>query len=222
MDFFLARLPAFKRLPADALERLSRAAALRRFAKGQAVFADGDAPRAVYLLKSGLLKAVKYSRREEPVVMELIAPGGLFGMIAVMDRKPYPVSAVCIRDSEAYEIPARAFEELLKTHADFSRAVYAEVGEHLRQSHALRAMAREPAFRRVAFILNLLSRNMGRDLAVRREDVAEMSGTTPETVIRTLAEFRRKKIVSSGWKKITVLKPEKLAELYSGSDGLPD
>jgi len=222
VDFFLARLPVFKRLPEGALERLSRTLALRRYAKGQAVFADGDLPRAVYLLKSGLVKAVKYSRREEPVVMEIIVPGGLFGMIAVMDRKPYPVSAVCIRDSEAYEIPADFFEEILKAHPDFSRAVYAEVGEHLRQSHALRAMTRESAPRRIAHILHLLSQSMGKELPLRREDVAEMSGVTPETVIRALAEFRRKKMIASGWKRITVLKPEKLKELYSGSDGLPD
>ncbi len=217
MDYFLARLPLFKRLPEDVLERLSRALRLSRYAKGQAVFMDGDPPKSVYLLKSGLIKAVKYSPREDPVIMEIIVGGGLFGMIAVLDQKAYPVSAVCIRDCEVYEIPAGVFEGLLKGHQDFSRAVYSEIGEHLRQSHALRAMARETVSRRIAYILHLLSNSVGKDLAILREDVAEMSGSTQETAIRVLAEFRRKKIISSGWKKISILRPEKLAALYSGS-----
>ena len=220
MDFFLARLPVFKRLPEKTLEELPRQLFLRRFNKGQTVFMDGDAPRSVYLLKSGLIKAVKYSRREEAVIMEIISPGGLFGMIAVLDHKPYPVSAVCIQDCEAYEISSRVFEELLKTHPDFSLAVYSEIGEHLRQGQALRAMGRESAPQRIAFILWLLSKSLGRDLAVRREDIAEMSGTTPETAIRILSGFRKKKLIASGWKKITVLKPEEL-ETYAPPPDIP-
>ncbi|MDE1976686.1 MAG: Crp/Fnr family transcriptional regulator [Elusimicrobia bacterium] len=222
MDFFLACLPVFKRLPEEALERLSRALALRRYGKGQAIFMDGDAPRAVYLLKSGLVKAVKYSRREEPVTMEIIVPGGLFGMIAVLDRKTYPVSAVCIRDSEAYEIPGRVFEDLLRTNPDFSRAVYSEIGEHLRQAHTLRAMGREAVSRRIAYILHLLAQSMGKELSIGREDIAEMCSTTQETVIRTLSEFRRKKLIASGWKRIVVLRSEGLEKLYSSPDGPPD
>ncbi len=216
MDFFLARLPLFKRLPEKTLEELPRKVFLRRFGKGQAVFMDGETPRSVYLLKSGLIKAVKYSLREEPVIMEIISPGGLFGMIAVLDHKPYPVTALCIRDCEAYEIPGKVFEGLLKTHPDFSQAVYSEIGEHLRQSQALRSISREPASQRIAFILGLLSKSVGKNLSIRREDLAEMSGTTQETAIRILSDFRKKKWIASGWKKITILNPEKL-EKYSFS-----
>ncbi len=216
MDFFLTSLSLFKRLPEKALKELSQKVFLRRFGKGQAVFMDGDPPHSVYLLKSGLIKAVKYSRREEPVIMEIISPKGLFGMIALLDQKPYPVTALCICDSELYEIPAKVFENLLKTHPDFSQAVYSEIGEHLRQSQALRAIAREPAPQRIAFILGLLSKSVGKDLAITREDISEMSGTTEETAIRVLSDFRKKKLIISGWKKITVLNPEKL-EKYASS-----
>ncbi|MHB2026139.1 MAG: Crp/Fnr family transcriptional regulator [Elusimicrobiota bacterium] len=215
MDFFLARLPLFKRLPNDALENLSRRFRLLRYPRGRAVFEDGDSPRAVYLLKSGLVKAVKYSPRDKPVIMEIIVPRGLFGMIAAMDQKTYPVSAVCIRDSEAYEIPRADFEELLKNHSDFSRAVYSEIGEHLRHSQALRALARESADKRMAYILYLLSMSVGKDIAVRREDIAEMTGATQETAIRVLSEFRRRKLIASGWKRISVLQAEKLKALSS-------
>jgi len=53
----------------------------------------------------------------------------LFGMIAVMDKKAYPVSAVPLKPTEAYRIPAGAFENLLRKHPDLSREVYAGVGD---------------------------------------------------------------------------------------------
>lgn len=213
MDYFLARLPAFRRLPPESLERLPQAFKLRRCGKGDVVFADGDPPDSVYLLKSGLIKAVKRSPSGETVTMQIVPPGTLFGMMAVLDRKAYPVTAVCLRDSEVYRIPTADFEDLLKRHADFSREVFSEMGEHLRQSQALRALSKEPAEKRIMYILWLLSGSVGAELPLLREDIAEMAGTTQETAIRALAGLRRKKLIASRWKSITVLQPEKLKAL---------
>lgn len=213
MDYFLASLPVFKQLPEGSLERLSQALRLRSYSKGEAVFHDTDAPESVYLLKSGLVKAVKYSPREEPVIMELIAPGGFFGMIAVLERKPYPVTAVCVHDSEVYRIGVADFEDLMKRHPDFSREVYQEIGRHLRHGQDLRALAKESAEKRIAYIVWMLSGLVGKDLPVLREDIAEMAGTTEETAIRALIALRKKKLISSRWKSITVLQPERLKAL---------
>lgn len=213
MDYYIARLSLFKGLPPSTLESLSRAFLVRRYRRGQTIFEDGDAPDSVYLLRSGLVKAVKYSPREKPVIMEIIVPGRLFGMIALMDRKAYPVSTICIQDSEAYRIRAPDFEELLNKQPRFSRAVYSEIGSHLRHAQDLRALHREPAGKRIAYILWLLSQSIGKELPIRREDVAAMAGTTHETAIRELAELRDKKLLSSRWKRITILDPARLKAL---------
>lgn len=216
MDFFLARLPAFKRLPEGALGRLAQALRLRSYRKGDAIFQDNDPPESVYLLRSGLVKAVRYSPREEPIIMEIIVPGGLFGMIAVLERKAYPVTTVCIQDSEAYRISVADFEDLMKRYPDFSREVYSEIGRHLRHSQALRALAKEPAEKRIMYILWLLSGSVGKELPILREHVAEMAGTSHETAIRTLVGLRKKKLISSRWKRITVLEPDQLKALSEG------
>lgn len=213
MDPFLAGLPAFKKLPAPELAALSSRLVLRSYRKGEAVFREGEPAAAVHLLRSGLVKAVKYSPSSEVASMEIIAPGQLFGMIAVMDDKPYPVSAVPLCASQAYRIPAGAFAALLSAHPEFSKHVYAAVGGHLRRSQSLRAMAGEPAERRVAHVLTVLTRSMGRTLTVRREDIAEIAGCTVETAIRALAQLRRKGLISSGWKRVTVLDAARLQRL---------
>lgn len=213
MDYFLARHSAFKRLTVAELEALQRVAPLKKYEKGESVFEEGSPPDAVHLLRSGLIKAVKYSPGVEPFAMEIITPGQLFGMIAVMDKKPYPVSAMPLKPVEAYRIPADAFENLLRKHPDLSREVYAGVGDHLRQAQTLRSLFKAPVEKRIAYVLSLLAVSMGRTLDLRREEIAELVGCTQETAIRTLIGLRKKKLIASGWKRITVLEPECLKAL---------
>ena len=212
-DPFLAGLPAFKKLPAPALAELGRKVVLRSYRKDEPIFEEGSPADAVHLLRAGLVKAVKYSPSSEISSMEIIGPGQLFGMIAVMDDKPYPVSAIPLSASKAYRIPAETFSALLAAHPEFSKHVFAAVGDHLRQSQTLRSLSAETVERRVAHVLLVLSQSMGAVLPVRREDIAEIAGCSQETAIRTLAAFRKQGIISSGWKRVTILDPRRLRDL---------
>jgi CRP/FNR family transcriptional regulator len=213
MDSYLAGLPLLKTLPNDALERLSQAFILRRYGKGETIFEEGSAADAAYFLRSGLVKAVKYSPAEASVLMELIVPGRIFGMLPIMDGKPYPVTVVCIQPSSAYRIRSVDFQDLMRRHAPFSRAVYAELGSHMRHSQNLRALSTQPAEQRIAYILWMLAGVAGTELRLRREEIAEMAGTTIETAIRVVGRLRDEKLLSAPWGRISVLKPESLLKL---------
>lgn len=212
MDSFLSRLAFLKGLSAADLARVSAAFILRRHAKGAVIFEEAGAADAVYLLKTGLVKTVKRSPKDEPVVLEIVVPGHLFGMMPALDKRPYPVDAVCLEDSEIYRIKSADCAELLRRHAPFAQAVFAEVGEHLRHSHALRSMVKEPAERRIAYILWMLSLNLGREMLLGREIVAEMAGTTVETAIRVLVRLRERGLIEARYKRIKVLKPDALRD----------
>ncbi len=212
-DSFLAGLPAFRGLPASVLAGLAPRLRLRKYRKGEPVFSEGDAPDAVHLLRSGLVKAVKHSPHSQLAAMEIIAPGHFFGMIAVMDGKPYPVSAVPLSPCEAYRFPAPVFVSLMSAQPHFSKHIYASLGDHLRQSQALRALASESVERRIAHVLCALAESMGDRLTVRREDVAEIAGCSPETAIRTLASLRKAGLISTGWKRVTRLYRRRLRKL---------
>ncbi len=213
MDPFLAGLPAFEKLPALALAKFSQRFVLRKYRKGEPVFEEGTPADAVHLLRTGLVKAVKHSPSSKISSMEIIGPGQFFGMIAVMDDKPYPVSAIPLAASEAYRIPSEPFTALLADHPSFSKHVYAAIGDHLRQSQELRALSSETADSRIAHVLCMLLKSMGDVLPVRREDIAEIAGCSQETAIRTLASFRKRGIISSGWKRVSILDPRRLRKL---------
>src|ERR1035437_10320230 len=124
MDAFLNQLPFMSKLPPPAREQAGRSFVLRKYEKGASVFEEGDAPEAVYLIRTGLVKVMKYSAGAEPVTMEIIVPGGLFGMAAVLDKKPFPVSTRTLSHAEVYSIPTHTFETMLKTYPAFSQEVF--------------------------------------------------------------------------------------------------
>jgi CRP-like cAMP-binding protein len=211
MDRFLQQSSAFKSLPADLLVSLFP----KKFAKDESVFNEGDSPDAVFLLKSGLIKTVRYTSHDQSSTIDFIVPGQMFGMIAVMDNKNYPVSTVAIRDAEIYRLPAALFQDFMNRFPEFRKDVFRQVGNHLRNSQALRTLMQEPVERRIAHILNYLSETMGHDIQLLREDIAAMAGCTASTAVRTIIEFRKRKIVQTGWKKLKIVSPEKLKALLS-------
>lgn len=212
VDSYLTGLSFLKGLtPADA-ERVSRAFILRRFSRGETIFSEGTEAGAAYLLRAGLVKMVKLSPKNDPVILEIVVPGHLFGMMAALDKRPYPADAVCLQDSEVYRIRAADFAELMRRHPPFSQAVYAEVGDHLRHSQALRSMVKESAERRIGYILWMLSLALGPEMRLGREEVAEMAGTTVETAIRTLGNLRKTRLIDARWKRIKILNPEALRD----------
>lgn len=197
--------PVLARLPATERARIIRECPRKRIPGGNTLFHEGDPPRAAFLVLSGLLKAVKYTPRHLVSAMDLIPPGRLCGVIALLDKRPYPLTVVALQNSEVLELPAALFDSLMVAHGAFAQSVHQEMGDHLRHAQTMRAMATEPVERRVAHLLSLLLPKTGSDVRLRREDIAELVGCIPETAIRVIADFSRRGILLTGWKRIALL-----------------
>ncbi|MBL8024677.1 MAG: Crp/Fnr family transcriptional regulator [Elusimicrobia bacterium] len=197
--------PVLAQLPATERNRFIQTCPRKQLTRGTALFHEGDPPRAAYLVASGLLKAVKYTPRSIVSAMDLIFPGRLCGVIALLDKRPYPLTVVALQNSEVLAMSASSFDSLMRAHSAFAQSVHQEMGDHLRHAQTMRAMATEPVERRVAHLLSLLLPETGAEVRLRREDIAELVGCIPETAIRVLADFNRRGILRTGWKRITLM-----------------
>lgn len=193
----------------------------RQFARGESIFEEGGPPEAVYLLSSGIVKGVKYSPKGEPFTMEIVFAGQLFGMLAVMDKKPYPISTVALKDCEVFWISAASFNQLMRTYPDFAAEIYAEIGNHIRFSQKMRSLFKESMEKRIAYVLSLLFDSLGDRIDFRREDIAEMVGCTEETSIRILMDFKRKKIIRAGRNRIEIADRDRLMKLIDSDPSFP-
>ena len=179
----------------------------------QDVYLEGDEPTRVYFVQTGRVKTVKTTDGGKELITGLYGPGEFFGYLTLLGHGPHPDSAVAVEESELVYIPQDDFTQLLWRNAEvsqhFIRLLAGRVSERETQ---LLAMAYSSIRRRVADTLLHLHAQAGPDGAIElaREDLAAMVGTAPESLIRTLSEFKQDGLVALTPKNIRVLEPEKL------------
>ena len=181
--------------------------------KKQDVYLEGDEPTRVYFVQAGRVKTVKTTDGGKELITGLYGPGEFFGYLPLLDHTVHTDSAVAMEESELVYIPQDDFTQLLLRNVEvgqeFIRLLAGRVSERETQ---LLAMAYSSIRRRVADTLLHLHAQAGPEggIQLSREDLAAMVGTAPESLIRTLSEFRQDGLVELTPKTIRVLETEKL------------
>ena len=197
------------------LDSLSADRKVHLLRKKQDVYLEGDEPTRVYFVQAGRVKTVKTTNGGKELITGLYGPGEFFGYLPILDHDAHTDSAVAVDESELVYIPKDDFTQLLLRNPEvgqqFIRLLAGRVGEREAQ---LLAMAYSSIRRRVADTLLRLhetgtATGDGR-IQLSRDDLASVVGTAPESLIRTLSEFKQDGFIEVLPKSIQVLEPEKL------------
>ena len=181
--------------------------------KKQDVYLEGDEPTRVYFVQAGRVKTVKTTDGGKELITGLYGPGEFFGYLALLGHTPHPDSAVAVDDAELVYIPQADFTQLLLRNAAVGQQFIRLLAGRVREREAqLLAMAYSSIRRRVADVLLQLQEQAGPDGSIQlsRDDMAAMVGTAPESLIRTLSEFKADGLIELTPKNIRILEPEKL------------
>jgi len=215
----LKRTDIFASLDSKELEGLAHLAVERRFAPDEFIFWEGQPAHWFYIVQEGQVKVSKYSPSGREFIVAFFTPGEMFGEVAVFQGKPYPASACAVGETRVVGIRRDDFLSFLATHPSVSLKIIHVLGERLRSAHTrLRDLAAERAEGRLANILLMLASKLGPTLPFTRQELADMTGLTPETTIRVMSRFRDRKIVRSGRGKTTILDEAALRRI---GEGLP-
>lgn len=98
------------------------------------LFREGDAPDAMYVVKSGKLAVVKTKNNSEIVLAE-IGPGSMVGEMAFFDNKPRSASVKAMKDSEVISLPYKALHAQFQNFPEWCKAIMRTVNEHLRSAN---------------------------------------------------------------------------------------
>ena len=200
----LRSTPIFSRLsPADrsAVAAVSR---VQDFAKGDLIFRQEDASEAIYAIVSGRVKVFKMTPAGKDLILEVFGPGDPLGAVAVYMNRPFPASAMALEDTTCVIIPRAAFFPLLETTPSLVRGLL--LGLTVRLVELTNRLAELTGGRiepRLARLFLKLAREMGRDerggrfipLALSRQELADMTGTTIETCIRIMSRWNKDALV---------------------------
>lgn len=218
----LAALPVFAGLSDRDWEKVGDFFSERQYQKDDYIFLEGEAPEALYAVKTGKVKVLRHSTDGKDVVLRMAGPGQLLGSVAVFDGGGYPGTAQAIEECSLLVIGRNDCLTLVSRYPVFALTVINDMGLRLRSSaEQIRSLAVERVEQRIARTLLKLGQTAGADtpegrvieLPLTRQDVADMTGTTVETAIRVMSKFRREELIFTRRGKVVLVDLDALQEI---------
>ena len=214
----LERVPLFSELSRQELERISRVSVARSFPAGVRVFHEGDHSDACYLVRTGDLRVTREHPDGRAIALATLGAGDIFGELAMLDGEARSASVETLTDCELLALPAADVRRLLADHPGISVKLIAALTKRLRETNervARQSFQTVPS--RVAGVLNQLiaeeSASAGRQgitIRMTQADLAQLAGTSRESVSRFLATLERAGVVRVGRGRVTVVEPRRL------------
>jgi CRP-like cAMP-binding protein len=194
----LRKLPLFADVADADLATLAEQCLIYQMPKESTIFEQGDPCDRVWIVGDGRVKIVYQDVDGREVILEMIEPGEMFGG-AVLFFPRHPATARTAEDSTLYSLSSEAYTRLISTHPEVALKLLRIFGQRHLSFMKTRTLIGERVERRMAHILLKLADRAGRPAAegtlvtipLSRQDLADMSGTTLETAIRTLSRFAR-------------------------------
>lgn len=218
-SWHLRALELFAGVPAADIQRLGEQVDSESFPAGAEIYDIGDLADRVYVVKSGLVKVACAAGGQRDLIVHLAGPDEIFGECGLTGVPTRENSATALSDVFAFSIDRRRLEEFLLRNPRVTLEVFRLIAERKRRADArLLEIATMDVRTRLASTLAALAKEYGRfegrsihiDVPLTQTDLAQLVGSTRETVSTLFNEFRRADQVSSQGKDIWVTDLEAL------------
>jgi CRP/FNR family transcriptional regulator len=191
-------------LPPSILKSLDAISSVATYPKAAVLFVEGQEPRGVFILCNGRVKLSGGSEEGKSLIFRIAEVGEIIGLPGTISNQPYELTAEALEPTQANFIRRDDFLLFLREHGDaalrvaetLSNIYYATCREvrYLGLSNsAAESLAR--------FLLDLIASkkpdngHVRASLTLTHEEIAQMIGSSRETVSRLFASFKRKKLI---------------------------
>ncbi len=194
----------FCNLSLSALQKLNEIKSTAVYPKSAMLFIEGQLPRGVFLLCTGKAKLFTSSREGRTVILKVAEAGDVLGLNATISNRPYELTAEMVEPGQANFIDRDALLQFLRENGEIavrlaeqlSRNYYSAI-EEVR----MLGLASSPS-EKLAKLLLSWSANAAKSadpshikMTLTQEEIAEIIGTTRETVSRLFSEFKKKQLL---------------------------
>jgi len=214
----LARVPLLSGLEPAELERIAQVAIPRSFPKGARVFHEGDRSDACYVIRSGEVRVTREHSDGRAIALATLGTGELVGELAMLDGGARSASVEALTEVELLAVAATDMKGLLERNAQITAKLVVALTRRLRETNErISRQSFQTVPSRVAGVLSQLvaeeNAEHGRDgvtIRMNQADLAQLAGTSRESVSRFLAVLERAGVVRVGRGRVTVLEPHRL------------
>lgn len=210
----------FTGLPSEDLDLISSFVIPKELAKGAYLFREGSASEGFYVVQRGAVNVHRVSATGKEQVISVFRAGQSFAEAALASAGGYPADARAIEDSTILLVPKADVLALLRNRPELALRMLGSMSQHLRVIVGLLddLTLKDVETRLANWLIKrcprpLPAQSVSIELDGTKRVLAAEIGTVSETLSRTFADFREKKLIRVAGKTITILDPKRLDKI---------
>ena len=220
---YLMYVPIFADLDDVTIQKIGSVGFSKKYSKDEIIFREDDPGSAMFVILTGKVKVVRTSNDGREVILTILSQYDFFGEMALLDGLSRSASVIATEESELFIIQREEFLNLLKLHPEISINLWQELTQRLRAADLkIKSLSLKDAEGKVATVLLQLAEEIGKikhgvveiDKLPLQQDLANMAGTSRETISRTLHSFAKKGYVELDGAKLKILNFDKFRDSY--------
>ncbi len=204
----LRKVPLFSQLAPSDLERVSEISRERAYPRNSVILFEDDPGDALYVVAQGQVKVVLIGEDGREVILSVMGEGEFFGEMALVDDEPRSAHVIAMEDSTLLVLRREDFQGILKQTPGIALALLRELSRRLRRvDEKVGSLVLLDVNGRVAQLLLDLADEAGSERITRRlthHTIAQMIGSSRETVSRTMRELVEKGYIEVSRREIVI------------------
>jgi CRP/FNR family transcriptional regulator, cyclic AMP receptor protein len=189
-------------LPKGSLEELEKVKYASAYPQGAVLFVEGQAPRGVYIVCGGRVKLSTTSREGKTLILRIAQAGEVLGLHATVSGKPYELTGETLQPCQLDFIRRDDFLRFLQHHGDACLNAAQHLSQNCQDAYEMirsLGLSHSVGEKLARLLLEWASDGETTKDGIRikisltHEEIAQLIGTSRETVTRVLSEFREKK-----------------------------
>lgn len=213
----LRRVPLFAELSEQEAAHIAAVAVSRQFEAGTRVFQEGDSGDSCYVLRSGRARVTRQHTDGRAITLATLHPGDFFGELAMLDGEVRSATVEALDDCELLALPGRDLRGLLRRQPEITVKLVVALTRKLREANERisRQSFQTVPSRIAGVLLALVGPNgepprPGATVRMTQADLAQLAGTSRESVSRFLAQLERAGVLRVGRGRVTMVDPDRL------------
>ncbi len=192
----------------------------RLYKKKNHIYLPGEMPRNIFFVVKGKIKTTRINEDGKELITGIYSQGDYFGYEALLKNDEYNDSAEAMDDVEIITMSKDDFYQLVYSNREIAQKFIELLSNKVdEKEEKLLHLAYNSVRQRTAEALILLNqkfnaeKNVNYELAVSREEIANMVGTATESVIRVISDLKEEGILTTRSGKIVINQPDKLEQI---------
>ena len=205
---FLRQIPLFSHLSETDIARLTEAARERNYPRNSVILFEDDPGDSLYVVVTGQVKVVLIGEDGREVILSVLNEGNFFGEMALIDDEPRSAHVIAMQDSNLLVLRREDFQRRLQDTPTIALGLLRELSRRLRNADdKIGGLVLLDVNGRVArLLLQMADENDGKNITrrVTHHTIAQMIGSSRETVSRTIRDLADRGLIEVSRKAIVI------------------